>query len=134
LSQDSGADNREAEPDSREAVAPVDRAAGARGDFAVIRDMLPFLRPYIGRITIALLLIVAAKLANLTVPFILKEIVDQLNVEPSLLVLPVALLVAYGAARISVTLFNELRQVVFIRVMARASREITLRCFAICMA
>lgn len=128
MSHDTGADDREAEPDG-ETVAPVDRAAGARGDFAVIRDMLPFLRPYIGRITIALLMIVAAKLANLTVPFILKEIVDQLNVEASLLVLPVALLVAYGAARVSVTLFNELRQVVFIRVMARASREITLQVF-----
>ncbi|HSD70451.1 MAG TPA: ABC transporter ATP-binding protein/permease [Woeseiaceae bacterium] len=95
----------------------------------VIGDMLPYLRPYIGRITLALLLIVAAKLANLLVPFLLKGIVDQLNVEPSLLLLPVAFLLAYGAARISVTLFTELRQVVFARVMARASREITLRVF-----
>lgn len=112
-----------------ETVAPVDRADGARGDFSVIRDMLPYLRPYVGRISLALSLIVAAKLANLLVPFALKGIVDQLNVEPSLLVLPVALLLAYGAARISVTLFTELRQVVFARVMARASREITLRVF-----
>ncbi|MEQ9563957.1 MAG: ABC transporter ATP-binding protein/permease [Woeseiaceae bacterium] len=94
-----------------------------------MRDMLPYLRPYVGRISLALLLIVAAKLANLLVPFALKGIVDQLNVEPSLLVLPVALLLAYGAARISVTMFTELRQVVFARVMARASREITLRVF-----
>ncbi|TFH48642.1 MAG: ABC transporter ATP-binding protein/permease [Lysobacterales bacterium] len=75
------------------------------------------------------MLIVAAKLTNLAMPFALKGIVDQLNVEPSLLVLPVALLLAYGAARVSVTLFTELRQVVFARVMARASREITLRVF-----
>jgi ATP-binding cassette subfamily B protein len=112
-----------------EIVAPVARADSARGDLSVIRDMLPYLRPYVGRISLALLLIVAAKLANLLVPFALKGIVDQLNVEPSLLVLPVALLLAYGAARISVTLFTELRQVVFARVMARASREITLRVF-----
>ena len=111
------------------AVEPVARASGARGDLHVIGDMLPYLRPYIGRITLALLLIVAAKLANLVVPFLLKGIVDQLNVEPSLLLLPVAFLLAYGAARISVTLFTELRQVVFARVMARASREITLRVF-----
>ena len=108
---------------------PVDRAADARGDLTVIRELLPYLRPYTGRITIALLLILGAKLANLAVPWVLKAIVDDLNVEPSLLVLPVALLLAYGAARISVTLFTELRQVVFARVMARASREITLRVF-----
>lgn len=110
-------------------VAPVDRAASARGDITVVRELLPYLKPYVGRISLALLLIVGAKLANLTVPWVLKAIVDDLNVEPSLLVLPVALLLAYGAARISVTLFTELRQVVFARVMARASREITLQVF-----
>ncbi|HWM27380.1 MAG TPA: ABC transporter ATP-binding protein/permease [Woeseiaceae bacterium] len=95
----------------------------------MVRELLPYLRPYLGRITLALLLIVAAKLANLTVPFVLKGIVDQLNVEPSLLMMPVALLLAYGAARVGVTLFTELRQVVFARVLARASREITLKVF-----
>jgi ATP-binding cassette subfamily B protein len=123
------ADVRETGAARDDAVAPVDRAAGARGDFTVVRDLLPYLRPYVGRITLALLLVITAKLANLVVPFVLKEIVDQLNVEPSLLVLPVALLLAYGAARVSVTLFTELRQVVFARVMARASREITLKVF-----
>ncbi|HUD96967.1 MAG TPA: ABC transporter ATP-binding protein/permease [Woeseiaceae bacterium] len=108
---------------------PLERASDARGDYTVVRELVPYLRPYIGRITLALLLIVAAKLTNLVVPFVLKAIVDRLNVEPSLLVLPVALLLAYGAARISVTLFTELRQVVFARVMARASREITLKVF-----
>jgi ATP-binding cassette subfamily B protein len=112
-----------------DSVVPLERAADARGDFTVVRELIPYLRPYIGRIALALLLIVAAKLANLVVPFVLKAIVDQLNVEPSLLLLPVALLLAYGAARISVTLFTELRQVVFARVMARASREITLKVF-----
>jgi len=119
----------EDEDAAQEAIIPVERAEAARGDARVIGDLLPYLRPYIGRIIVALLLIVGAKLANLLVPFALKEIVDRLNVEPSLLVLPVALLVAYGGARISVTLFTELRQVVFARVMARTSREVTLRVF-----
>jgi len=113
----------------QEGTVPVARAEDARGDVHVIGDLLPYLRPYVGRITLALLLIVGAKLANLLVPLALKQIVDRLNVEPSLLVLPVALLVAYGGARISVTLFTELRQVVFARVMARTSREVTLRVF-----
>jgi ATP-binding cassette subfamily B protein len=115
--------------DREDTVVPVERAISARGDLSVITEVIPFLRPYLGRIVIAMLLIVAAKLTNLAVPFALKGIVDQLNVEPSLLVLPVALLLAYGAARISVTLFTELRQVVFARVLARASRAITLKVF-----
>ncbi|AYF87695.1 ABC transporter ATP-binding protein/permease [Pseudomonas sp. DY-1] len=109
--------------------APIARKAGTRGDAAVIATLLPYLKPYTGRIALALGLIFAAKLINLYVPIALKQIVDGLNVEPSLLVLPVALLLAYGASRIGVTLFTELRQVVFARVMARASRQITLKVF-----
>ncbi|MGH8195214.1 MAG: ABCB family ABC transporter ATP-binding protein/permease [Woeseiaceae bacterium] len=129
MSPDTTKADAEITEDHDDTVAPVDRAASARGDLTVIRELLPYLRPYVGRITLALFLILAAKLANLVVPFVLKAIVDDLNVEPSLLVLPVALLLAYGASRISVTLFTELRQVVFARVMARASREITLKVF-----
>lgn len=110
-------------------VAPVKRAEQARGDVAVIRDLLPYLKPYLGRILLALGLVFAAKLLNLLVPFVLKYIVDDLNVEPSLLLLPVGLLLAYGASRIGVTLFTELRQVVFARVMARTSRQVTLQVF-----
>jgi len=105
------------------------RAAAARGDLAVVRSLVPYLAPYAGRIVLALGLIVAAKLATLLVPYALKRLVDELNVAPSLLVFPVALLLAYGAARIGATLFQELRQVVFARVMARAARRITLEVF-----
>ncbi|AOE84313.1 ABCB family ABC transporter ATP-binding protein/permease [Pseudomonas sp. TCU-HL1] len=110
-------------------AAPIARKTGSRGDADVIATLLPYLRPYVGRIALALGLIVAAKLANLYVPIALKQIVDQLNVEPSLVVLPAGLLLAYGASRIGVTLFTELRQVIFARVMARASRQITLKVF-----
>src|SRR5439155_17788512 len=110
-------------------AAPLARAVGTRGDFAVVAELLPYLRPYTGRIVMALGLILAAKLVNLLVPFALKRIVDQLNLQVGLVTLPVALLLAYGAARLGVTLFTELRQVVFARVMARASRQITLKVF-----
>ncbi|MGH8354923.1 MAG: ABC transporter transmembrane domain-containing protein, partial [Pseudomonas sp.] len=115
--------------DDAAGAAPVERAASARGDVAVVAALLPYLRPYAGRIALALALIFAAKLVNLYVPVALKQIVDGLNVEPSLLLLPVGLLLAYGASRIGTTLFSELRQVVFARVMARASRQITLQVF-----
>ena len=117
--------------DAQEApeAVPVHRKGRARSDLAVIGDLLPYLRPYLGRILLALGLVLISKLFNLWVPILLKHIVDGLNVEPSLLLLPVGLLLAYGTARIGVTLFTELRQVVFARVMARTSREVTLRVF-----
>ena len=96
---------------------------------SVLRELGPFLRPYLGRIVLAMACLVAAKLANLGVPLVLKRLVDGLDVEPSLLALPVALLLAYGAARLSVTLFPELRTIVFARVMARSSRTVMLRVF-----
>lgn len=119
----------ETEHDGVVGSSPVARAVSARGEGQVIRDLLPFLKPYSGRIALALALVIAGKLANLTVPMVLKRLVDGLGVEPTLLVLPVALLVAYGASRLSVTLFTELRQVVFARVMARVSRRVTLQVF-----
>ncbi len=119
----------EPEHDAQVGAAPIARAASARGEWQVIRDLAPFLKPYSGRIALALALVIAGKLANLTVPMVLKKLVDGLDVAPTLLVLPVALLVAYGASRLSVTLFTELRQVVFARVMARVSRRVTLQVF-----
>ena len=120
------------DPSSRDTDSgdlPVPRATTARSDWSVTAEFLPWLRPYVGRIALALALILAAKLVNLCVPIALKHLVDNLNLAPNLLVLPVALLLAYGASRIGVTVFTELRQVIFARVMARASREITLRVF-----
>ena len=106
------------------------RARGtARSDFGIVRSLLPYLRSHVGRIAAALLCLLAAKLLGLTVPLILKRIVDALDVEASLLALPVLLLAAYGAARVGSSLFTELRQVVFARVMARTAREVTLQVF-----
>jgi ATP-binding cassette subfamily B protein len=114
-------------PDEDTPVPP--RRAGGRGDLAVVGELLPYLRPYLARIVLSLALIVASKVAALFVPIALKGIVDELNFERRLLVLPVALLLAYGASRIGVTLFTELRQVVFARVMARSSRQIAVKVF-----
>src|SRR6476659_3371871 len=116
-------------PVSADAPISVARASGARSEAQVVRDLLPFLKPFSGRITLALLLVILGKLANLAVPMVLKRLVDGLNVAPSLIVLPVGLLLAYGASRVAVTLFTELRQVVFARVMARVSRRVTLQVF-----
>jgi ABC-type transport system involved in Fe-S cluster assembly fused permease/ATPase subunit len=95
----------------------------------VLKSLLPFLKPYSLRIGLALLCLVIAKLANLSLPWVMKNIVDDMNIEKSLLVLPVALLLSYGLARISITIFTELRQIVFARVMARSARTVMLQVF-----
>lgn len=114
------------DPTSAATASPV---APERSVTGVLRELLPFLRPYLGRILLALACLTAAKLANLGVPLVLKSLVDGLNISTGPHVLPIALLLAYGASRLSVTLFTELRTIVFARVMARSSRTVMLRVF-----
>jgi ATP-binding cassette subfamily B protein len=78
---------------------------------------------------VALAFLVSAKLANVGVPLVLKEVVDGLDREAALVAVPVALLVAYGLLRFSTTLFAELRDVVFVRVTQRAIRRVALTVF-----
>jgi ATP-binding cassette subfamily B protein len=91
--------------------------------------LLPYLWEYKRRVVIALVFLVAAKLANVGVPLVLKDIVDGLDASKAVLVLPLALLVAYGALRMSTVLFAELRDVVFMPVTQRAARRIALAVF-----
>lgn len=87
--------------------------------------MLPYLWNYRGRALLALGCLVAAKVANVGIPVLLKQIVDGMErSQETLLVLPVALLIGYGALRVSSTLFNELRDVVFARVRYHAMRRL----------
>src|SRR5437667_4705036 len=108
--------------------APPDRAY--RGDWRTIGTLLPYLSAYKGRVFLALGCLLAAKLANVGVPLVLKEVVDRLTVTgPQALVLPLALLVAYGAMRLSTTAFTELREFLFAKVTQRAVRTIALQVF-----
>jgi ATP-binding cassette subfamily B protein len=86
--------------------------------------LLPYLWEYKWRVVVALVFLVAAKFANVGVPLVLKDIVDGLDSAKAVLVLPLALLVAYGALRMSTVLFAELRDVVFMPVTQRAARRI----------
>ena len=63
-------------PASADAPISLARAAGARSEAQVVRDLLPFLKPFTGRITLALALVGRGKLANLVVPMLLKKLVD----------------------------------------------------------
>lgn len=93
------------------------------------RLLLPYLAQYKARIAIALSCLVLAKIGNVSVPLVLKWIVDHLGTDKALLVVPFALLLAYGLARLSVTLFTELREFFFAKVTQRAVRRIALETF-----
>ena len=94
-----------------------------------LRQLVPHLMVYRGRILLAVLCLVGAKLASVGLPFILKRIVDQLNgleanSQAIIVVVPLALLVAYGLVRFSNVLFGELRDTIFGRVTEGAMRRI----------
>ncbi|WP_075259609.1 ABCB family ABC transporter ATP-binding protein/permease [Herbaspirillum camelliae] len=110
--------------------APIQRQ---RGDWEVVRTLLPYLWTYKWRVLLALAFLVGAKLANVGVPLVLKRLVDAMTITPThpqaLLVLPLGLLVAYGALRLATALFTELRELMFARVTQRAVRTIALQVF-----
>ena len=101
-----------------------------RRDWHNLRAMLPFLWEYRGRALFALVCLVLAKVANVGIPVLLKQIVDNLDRAQELLVVPVVLLLAYGVLRLSSSLFNELRDVVFARVRYHAMRRLSTRVLA----
>ena len=107
----------------------VPNAAVPRGDISVMRRLLPYLLEFRGRVLLALAFLVAAKLANISVPLVMKRIVDGLSPDKAMVAIPVALLFAYGILRLSSTLFNELRDIVFVKVAQRAMRRIALEVF-----
>ncbi len=100
-----------------------------RSDWVTIKSLFPYLLEFRGRVILALAFLAAAKVANVGVPLILKEIVDTFEQQQALLVLPVALFAAYGLLRLGNSLFGELRDVVFVKVLQRSIRRVALRVF-----
>jgi ATP-binding cassette subfamily B protein len=100
-----------------------------RGDLGVLRRLVPYLWEFRGRVFLALVCLVSAKVANIFVPIVMKHIVDGLSPSNAIVAIPVAMLVAYGTLRVSSTFFNELRDVVFVKVAQRAMRRVALEVF-----
>ena len=106
------------------------RAQPFRGnEWRVLGTLLPYLLEYRWRVLAALALLVCAKLANVAVPLVMKDVVDGLDPTLAVLAVPAALVAAYGLLRFSTTLFAELRDVVFVRVTQRAIRRVALGVF-----
>ena len=98
-------------------------------DWRTIRLLLPYLWEYKWRVAIALGFLIGAKLAIVGVPLVLKQVVDTLNRPNAVLVVPVALLLGYGALRLASTVFSDLRNIVFAKVTQRAIRRVGLEVF-----
>jgi ABC-type transport system involved in Fe-S cluster assembly fused permease/ATPase subunit len=107
----------------------LEKPSANRNDWKTIRSLLPYLWEFKGRVALALALLVIAKLANVSVPLVLKEIIDTLDQPQAILTLPVLLLVGYGALRLCSTLFGELRDAVFAKVTQRAIRRVAIQVF-----
>ncbi len=102
-------------------------------DWDTLRRLFPYLWQYKWRVLAALAFMVGAKLANVGVPVLLKNLVDTMDIKPgdavAVLVVPVGLLLAYGALRLTTTLFAELRELVFAKATQGAARSIALETF-----
>ncbi|MBA4266029.1 MAG: metal ABC transporter permease, partial [Comamonadaceae bacterium] len=107
--------------------------ASGRSDWATLSRLLPYLWRYKWRVVFALGFMVAAKAANVSVPLLLKELVDAMSIRPgsveSMLVVPLGLLLAYGGLRLSTSVFTELRELVFAKATEGATRSIALEVF-----
>lgn len=100
-----------------------------RNDAKTLKTLLPYLLEFKGRVALALSLLMLAKLANVSVPWFLKDIVDQLSATQAALAMPLGLVAAYGLARLATSVFGELRDAVFAKVTQRAIRRIALQVF-----
>src|SRR5689334_18106690 len=110
--------------------APGADVPAPRSDWATLRRLLPYVRQWRWRVLVALGFLVGAKLANIGVPLVLKQLVDALDLKPgdprAVLTVPVALLLGYGALRLSITAFTEAREFLFYPVAARIARRVSL--------
>ena len=98
-----------------------------RADFGNIAKMFPYIWAFKSRVIFAIFFLIIAKFATVAVPILLKEIVDSLNSDKTLLILPLGLLIAYGALRLTTALFNELRDVLFAKVRYHAVYKISVK-------
>jgi ATP-binding cassette subfamily B protein len=107
--------------------------ANRRSDWSTLARLLPYLWQYRLRVAVALGFLVAAKLANVSVPVLLKYLVDSLAIQPgdprAFIVVPIGLLLAYGGLRLCTSLFTELRELIFAKATEGAARSISLQAF-----
>ena len=102
-----------------------------RRDWHTLKSLIPYIWAYKGRVLFALACLICAKAANVAVPLVFKGLIDALTITPeqAFIVVPAALLLAYGVLRFSSSLLTELRELIFARVTQQAVRAISLQVF-----
>ena len=114
-------------------AAPAASTTAPRSDWVTLGRLWPYLWQYKWRVLAAITFMVGAKLANVGVPVLLKQLVDAMDLPAgdakAVLVVPVGLLLAYGLLRLSTSLFTELRELVFAKATQGAARSIALQTF-----
>ena len=112
---------------------PAEQAPSQRSDSETLKRLFPYLWQYKWRVAAALAFMVGAKVANVGVPLLLKELIDAMSFKPNdpmvVIVVPVSLLLVYGVLRLSVSAFTELRELVFAKATQGAARQIALETF-----
>ena len=104
--------------------------AGMRDALAVIKMIWPYLWEYRARMGFAFVLLVLAKVATVTMPWVLKQIVDGLdNTQGLVVAVPVLMILGYGLLRFGSVFFSEARDAVFSRITERAMRKMVLSVF-----
>jgi len=115
------------------APTPAGQPPKQRPDSETLKRLFPYLWQYKWRVVAALSFMVGAKLANVGVPLLLKELIDAMSFKPNdpmaVIVVPVSLLLVYGVLRLSVSAFTELRELVFAKATQGAARQIALETF-----
>jgi ATP-binding cassette subfamily B protein len=116
-----------------EFAVPGVKPVRQHSDSETLRKLAPYIWRYRWRVVFALSFMVGAKMANVGVPLLLKKLVDSLTIPlgdvRAALVVPIGLLVAYGALRLSTTLFTELRELIFAKATEGTARSISLEVF-----
>jgi ATP-binding cassette subfamily B protein len=115
------------------ASTPAGQPPKQRPDSETLKRLFPYLWQYKWRVVAALSFMIGAKVANVSVPLLLKELIDAMSFKPNdpmaVIVVPVSLLLVYGVLRLSVSAFTELRELVFAKATQGAARQIALETF-----
>ncbi len=98
-------------------------------DWRTFGRLLPYLLEYKWRVIVALTLLIGSKLAIVSIPIVLKNLVDHFTHVPPVMTVPLGLLLAYGALRLTTTVSSDLRDIVFARVTQNAIRRIGIEVF-----
>ena len=111
---------------------PLDFPEQNDQDLKTLKTLLPYLWEYRGRVVLALAALIVAKLANVGVPLVFKDIVDALDIKgpQQALAMPILLLASYGLLRFLSSAFNELRDALFARVRYRAMSRVSQQAYA----